>query len=299
MKTQEIEISIGLIKINSSYVCLKRNLSPYKNFIEFPGGKKNIEETISSCLVREIKEELNISLKKYKYIGFIKHLYNDVLIKINIFKIFKYSGEISSNENRNIIFYNNESDFSVLPTHKRILNILRVPKVLKIFNFENFLHDKNLNLSSFNYIRLRDIPYSVYKETIKQRLKVEKYTGKIIIDYPYNKDWHDRFHGIHYNSSNIENFNSNERDDNCIYSASCHTENDINECNLRLFDFILLSPLLEKHNKFNALGWSKFNKLSLKSYSPTIALGGLSSNGYDYNDCIEHSGFGIAGIRKI
>ena len=41
MSYKRIEISIGLIKSKSSYICLKRSEQPYKNFIEFPGGKKN------------------------------------------------------------------------------------------------------------------------------------------------------------------------------------------------------------------------------------------------------------------
>ena len=64
----EIEISIGLIKINSSYICLKRNKPPYENTIEFPGGKLESGETPESCLHREIKEELNIDIQKFKYI---------------------------------------------------------------------------------------------------------------------------------------------------------------------------------------------------------------------------------------
>ena len=42
MSLKKVEISIGLIKLNSSFVCLKRTSQPYKNFIEFPGGKKKI-----------------------------------------------------------------------------------------------------------------------------------------------------------------------------------------------------------------------------------------------------------------
>ena len=47
MNPKIIEISIGLIQINSSYVCLKRNEEPYKDHIEFPGGKKKSNETPS------------------------------------------------------------------------------------------------------------------------------------------------------------------------------------------------------------------------------------------------------------
>ena len=64
MNPEIIEISIGLIQINSSYVCIKRNEEPYKDHIEFPGGKKKSNETSSICLIRELKEELDIDIKK-------------------------------------------------------------------------------------------------------------------------------------------------------------------------------------------------------------------------------------------
>ena len=298
MKAQDIEISIGLIKRNSSYICLKRNASPYKDSIEFPGGKKRSNETASLCLVRELKEELNISLEKFKYIGFIKHRYGDVLIKINIFKIFRYSGAILSNESRDIILYNNESAYKVLPTHKRILNTLYIPKLLKIIDINAF-SNKKLDLSIYKYLRLRNITYDIYLETIKDRLKNANFIGKIIVDYPNAESWLDKFHGIHYSSNNIKHYNYKIQNSAYIHSASCHTEHDIDECNKRLFDFILLSPLLETHNTFPVLGWSKFSRLCLKSYSPTLALGGLSLNGRDYTNCINNNGFGLAGIRNV
>ena len=56
-----------MIKLKSSFVCLKRTSQPYKNFIEFPGGKKKNNETATQCLRREIKEELNIKIDKSKF----------------------------------------------------------------------------------------------------------------------------------------------------------------------------------------------------------------------------------------
>ena len=106
MSFKKIEISIGLIKLKSSFVCLKRIEQPYKNYIEFPGGKKKDNETAIQCLKREIKEELNIEIDKSKFIARIKHLYGDVLITINTFIIHRYSGKITSNENREIILFN-------------------------------------------------------------------------------------------------------------------------------------------------------------------------------------------------
>ncbi len=299
MKTQEIEISIGLIKINSSYICLKRNLSPYKNFIEFPGGKRRPDECVTSCLIREIKEELNISVKKYKYIGFIKHLYGDVLIKINIFKIFQYKGKILSNENRDIIIYNNDSIYKILPTHQRILNTLKTPRILKIINTDNMLAESLPDLSIYKYIRLRNISYKEYEKIVKEKLRSMNFTGKTIIDYPFANGWLDDFHGIHYNSTNIKYYEHERRNSNYIYSASCHNANDINVCNKKYFDFILLSPLHESYSEYNILGWKKFSELCIKSNNPTLALGGISLSGLDYSDCINNNGFGISGVRNV
>ncbi len=82
MNPEIIEISIGLIQINSSYVCIKRNEEPYRDHIEFPGGKKKSNETSSICLIRELKEELDIDIKKFKLITSIKHNYIKRLIII-------------------------------------------------------------------------------------------------------------------------------------------------------------------------------------------------------------------------
>ena len=299
MKTREIEISIGIIKNNNTYICLKRNTEPYEGFIEFPGGKRKNNESISSCLMREIKEELDITIKKYKYIGFIKHLYDDVLIKINIFKIFKHQGKISSMEKRDIILYKNNSSSKILPTHNRILNTLSTPRLLKIINMENILDNNISDLCLYNHIRLRNISYKDYQKFVKEKLRSLNFSGKIIIDYPHTESWKEKFDGIHYNSNNIKNYNHDERNYNYIISASCHTAKDIEDCNDKLFDFILLSPLHVSHNEYNLLGWSKFSELCLNSYCPTLALGGLSLDGSDYNNCMKNYGFGIAGISRI
>jgi len=103
MNPEMIEISVGLIQINSSYICLKRNQDIYKDYIEFPGGKKKSNETPSQCLTRELKEELDIDLKKFKLITSIKHNYINKLITINVYKIHKYLGTIKSKENRDIV----------------------------------------------------------------------------------------------------------------------------------------------------------------------------------------------------
>ena len=254
----KIKISVGLIKVNSSYICLKRSKPPYENAIEFPGGKLELGETPESCLHREMKEELNIDIQKTKYIGSIKHLYSDTLIEINVFKIFKFSGEIVSTEKREIVFFNQESIDAILPTHYRILNILKIPRLLKILTMSS-LKNENLNsLCLFNFIRLRDISYFDYKKHVYENLKKYNFTGKLIVDYPYNEKWNDNYFGVHYKSNKLREFDPSRRNKSQIYSASCHTNSDIDISNRKNFDFILVSPVLESHTSYSTLGWDKF-----------------------------------------
>ena len=299
MSFKNIEISIGLIKLKSSFVCLKRIEQPYKNFIEFPGGKKKNNETAIQCLKREIKEELNIEIDKTKFIARIKHLYGDVLITINIFKIHRYSGKIASNENRKIILFNTKCKLEILPTHDRILSLLKLPKLIKIVTSDNLDENRFKNVNLYKYIRLRDISYNTYKLSILPKLEKFHFKGNLIVDYPYNKDWDGKYNGVHYKSCYLENFINHEKCSKYIYSASCHTIDDILISNKKLFDFIMISPILKPHDMFKSLGWDNFNILSRESYVPTYALGGVTSKGSDLMSCLHNHGFGLAGISLM
>ncbi len=299
MSLQKVEISIGLIKLKSSFVCLKRTTQPYKNFIEFPGGKKKENETAIQCLNRELREELNIKIDKSKFITSIKHLYGDMLIIINVFNIHRYSGQITSNEDREIIFFDSKCKLATLPTHDRILSLLKLPKLLKIITPDNLDNNTFENINLYKYIRLRDISYNTYNSSILSKLEKYHFKGDLIIDYPYNKEWDDKYSGVHFKSYYLENFIDEDRCKKYLYSASCHTLNDIEISNKKLFDFIMISPVLKSHDNFKSIGWDKFNILSEESHVPTYALGGVSSKGSDLVTCVHNQGFGLAGISSM
>ena len=146
---------------------------------------------------------------------------------------------------------------------------------------------------------MRDIPYNIYISSISSKLEKYRFKGNLIIDYPYNKDWADKYSGVHFKSCYIEKFTDQDRRNKYLYSASCHTLDDIEISNNKLFDFIMISPILRQHDNFKAIGWDNFNILSKESYLPTYALGGVSSKGSDLASCIYNNGFGLAGISSI
>ncbi len=48
---------------------VKRKFNPYKNHWDLPGGFTDFGETVEESLIREIKEEINIDLKNFNYLG--------------------------------------------------------------------------------------------------------------------------------------------------------------------------------------------------------------------------------------
>jgi thiamine monophosphate synthase len=169
---------------------------------------------------------------------------------------------------------------------------------LKIVTVDDFNKNK-LDTTYLTSLRLRDISYDFYKNNIKSELIFQKYSGNIIIDYPHNLNWKEHYHGVHFASNDLNKFNPDKKESFITYSASCHTLADIELCNTKLFDFVLVSPVLSSHNDYPILNWSGYSKLSKHSYLPTYALGGLSSVTENYEQCIKNNGFGIAGISKI
>ena len=73
---------------------------------ELPGGKIEANETAEQCLIREIKEELNIEIKILK--GLKSNIHDYPLVTINLIPFItkQISGEINLNEHINFMWLN-------------------------------------------------------------------------------------------------------------------------------------------------------------------------------------------------
>lgn len=62
--TEMIEVGCAIIHKNGKLLIAQRNLGDsFGGYWEFPGGKREREETIEDCLVREAREELGILIQ--------------------------------------------------------------------------------------------------------------------------------------------------------------------------------------------------------------------------------------------
>tara|TARA_B110000495_G_C22953966_1_gene558770 strand:- start:526 stop:903 length:378 start_codon:yes stop_codon:yes gene_type:complete len=97
MKKENVVAAI--IKKNNYYLIAKRNKNKHFGLKwEFPGGKVEINETYSEALSREIKEELDISIKINEKIAEEKYRDEKIDIILHYYLCSYLGGNIKLNE---------------------------------------------------------------------------------------------------------------------------------------------------------------------------------------------------------
>lgn len=99
-------VSVCLLQKNKKFLVSQRPKNkPYPFFWEFPGGKCKTNESFESAAVRELKEELNITIdQNYLHqIDFMVHSYkkNEFII-MQLFLVTKWKGFLKSLEKQKI-----------------------------------------------------------------------------------------------------------------------------------------------------------------------------------------------------
>lgn len=90
---------------------------------EFPGGKREAGETIEECLIREIKEELNLDVKLIKKVASVEHEYDDISIDLHAFicRLAENEEKPGSNDHINWVKPCRLADYNLLPPDRKIL----------------------------------------------------------------------------------------------------------------------------------------------------------------------------------
>lgn len=98
---KEIEVCAAVIIKDKKILLTQRGYGEYKDKWEFPGGKIEKDESKEDAIKREIKEELDASIKVDNFLCKIEYDYTTFYLKMNVFCV--------SLEDEHIIFKEHES----------------------------------------------------------------------------------------------------------------------------------------------------------------------------------------------
>lgn len=98
---KEIEVCAAVIIKDEKILLTQRGYGEYKDKWEFPGGKIEKNESKENAIKREIKEELDASIKVDNFLCKVEYDYTTFYLKMNVFCV--------SLEDEHIIFKEHES----------------------------------------------------------------------------------------------------------------------------------------------------------------------------------------------
>ncbi len=89
-----LDVAVAVVERNGQYLITQRlPQDSFGGFWEFPGGKLNGQETLESCLIREIQEELGIGIAVEEKLLVVEHPYPGRVIRLHCFRCTLLNGE--------------------------------------------------------------------------------------------------------------------------------------------------------------------------------------------------------------
>jgi len=120
-------IAVSVIEHKNKVLIMKRESTKFLSGLwEFPGGKIEQNETASEAVIREIKEETNLTVINPLYLGSIQHKYSHFGVNISLFIAFPKSiKSLSLNQQHLWIKIKNIMDYPLPKANHKMLDILK------------------------------------------------------------------------------------------------------------------------------------------------------------------------------
>lgn len=89
-----MKVAVGIITDKNQNILITRRALDisYGGYWEFPGGKLEQDEDPQQALIREIHEEVGLTVKASKFLGEVKHFYSSKMITLYIFHVSYFTG---------------------------------------------------------------------------------------------------------------------------------------------------------------------------------------------------------------
>ena len=288
MDKKRLQVAVGVIKNASGQVLIAlRDESLHQGGLwEFPGGKLEPGETAEQALVRELHEELDISVQTASPLLTIQHQYPDRAVQLLVYEVSCFSGEAKGNEGQPLQWVNTAdlNNFAFPAANRPIIAAAQLPAFYAILEAENesllIAHLQKILANGIRLIqvRLKNLPQASVLAFLEQAQPIcERHDACLLANSSLGLDAHPAFQGLHLTSRDL--LALTQRPDGVRWlAASCHNPTELAHAQQIGVDFAVLAPVLPTltHPDADTLGWEKFAEWVTGINIPVYALGGMT-----------------------
>lgn len=308
-KTKIVEVSAAVLqRPDGSYLLAQRPADKiWAGYWEFPGGKVEPGETGHHALLRELKEELGITVTTaYPWLTRV-FTYPHATVRLSFFRVTAWTGEMHPHEGQQFAWQHlpDVSVSPILPANAPIIRALELPTLYAISNVaelgvEPFMASLQIKLNEgLRLVQLREKNLSrdeLSELALRMLAMMKPHGAKLIVNADIELAREIVADGVQLTAMQVASLS--ERPDVPWCGASCHNAEELRRAEALGCDFALLSPVLptKSHPGEPTLGWDKFAECVSGATIPVYALGGLTHD--DMQTAWQHGAHGIALLRQ-
>ena len=304
-----VHVAVGVIKNSTGKILISRrdNAAHQGGLWEFPGGKVEAGESVEQALIRELNEELNLTVGDIAPLLKVRHCYSDLTVQLDVWQVNSYSGEPRGCEGQPLkwVSVNDLHSLAFPKANLPIITAVRLPEHYAILDgSEVSLLLENLDILLSNGIKLiqiraKSLPQSGVESFLDVAYPLCRKKGvRLLLNSAMQEVWQFSADGIHLTSRHLMALESRPANLDWL-AASCHNVKELQHAQAIGVDFAVLAPVMPTatHSGVKTLGWGTFAEIVSKVNIPVYALGGMGLN--DAHIARNYGGQGMAGIRAF